>query len=496
MHVGGNTDRGRRRGLVATLRVSLASLVAVHAALTGPATAETLREAMALAYQTNPRLDAERARLRATDEDVPRAKAGFRPRASLNADTGRQIIKTTPGSSGDGSGQTSGYSVTAEQSLFSGYRTTNTVREAEASVRAGRENLRNVEQQVLLEAVTAYADVLRDQALVRLREGNVTVLSKDLQVAEARRAVREVTRTDVAQAQARRARALSDLDGAKSNLRTSRAVYERVIGRPPHGLSEPKPPSKLLPMNVEDVSRIAEREHPNNISALYRERAARHAVDKIWGELLPEVSVQANYGQRFSPSRVIDQQDTTSVTGRLTMPLYEGGETQARVRAAKHQHVARLQEIEQARKETEALSVTAWSRLSAARAQMQSDKSAVEAAGIALEGTREEEKVGQRTLLDVLNTEQELLNAQVNLAQTKRNIVVSSYAVLAAIGRLNMIALEATGEVYDGDVHAAEVRRKWWGVSITHADGRREAHDFWATLGRNFHDATGGAPSR
>ena len=460
-----------------SLRVSLAALLAVQFTLPSPASAETLREAMALAYQTNPRLDAERARLRATDEDVPRAKAGFRPRASLNADTGRQTIKTVPGSSADGTNQTSGYSVTAEQSLFSGYRTTNTVREAEATVRAGRENLRNVEQQILLETATAYADVLRDQALVRLREGNVSVLTKDLQAAEARRSVREVTRTDVAQAQSRRARALSDLDGAKANLRTSRAVYERVVGRPPSGLTEPKPPSKLLPINVEDVSRIAEREHPNNISALYRERAARHAVDKIWGELLPEVSVQANYGQRFSPSRIIDQQDTTSITGRLTVPLYEGGETQARVRAAKHQHVARLQEIEQARKETESLAVTAWSRLSAARAQMQSDKSAVEAAGIALEGTREEEKVGQRTLLDVLNAQQELLNAEVQQVVTRREVIVAAFTLLAAIGRLNADELKLTDALYDPEAHYDDVERKWWGISVTHASGRTEFID-------------------
>ncbi len=459
----------------AALSVSLAALVTFQTL--APASAETLREALALAYATNPQLDAERARLRATDESVPQAKSGFRPRAALNADTGRQLIRTNPASTSDGTGQTWGYSVTAEQSVFSGYRTTNTVRQAEADVRSGRENLRNVEQQILLAAVTAYADVLRDQALVRLRENNVSVLSQDLQAAEARRAVREVTRTDVAQAQARRARALSDLDAAKSNLRTSRAVYERVIGRPPHALSEPKPPSKLLPMNVEDVIRIAEREHPNVISSLYRERSARHAVDKIWGELLPEVKVEANYGQRFNPSRSINEQDTASVTGRLSVPLYEGGETQARVRAAKHQHVARLQEIEQARKETEALGVTAWSRLQASRAQMQSDKAGVEAARIALEGTREEEKVGQRTLLDVLNAQQELLNAEVQQVVTRRDVIVTSFTVLGAIGRLNADELKLTDTTYDPEEHYEDVQRKWWGISITHVDGRKEFID-------------------
>lgn len=464
---------------IRTQALRLGASLAVIALLLAPTTtrAETLKEALALAYQSNPRLDAERARLRATDEDVPRAKSGYRPRATANGDTGYQQLRTRPSSSSEVSGPVAGYSVQVEQSIFSGFRTTNGVREAEATVRAGRENLRNVEAQVLLDAATAYADVLRDQALVRLRENMLGVLTRDLEAAEARRNVREVTRTDVAQAQARRARAASQLDLARSNLRTSRAVYERVIGRPPHGLSEPAPPSKLIPMNVEDVMRIAEKEHPNVVSALYREQAARHGVDKIWGELLPEVKLEASYGQRFNGSRGIDEQDNAQVSGRLTVPLYEGGETQARVRAAKHGHVARLQEIEQARSETQQLSVTAWSKLQAAKAQLTSDRVGVEAARVALEGVREEEKVGQRTLLDVLNAEQELLDAEVQQVVTRREVIVTSFGLLASIGRLNADELRLTDTTYDPDVHYAEVERKWWGISITRPNGRTELLD-------------------
>ena len=452
--------------------VSLASLLSV--APGASASAETLRQALIATYQTNPRLDAERARLRATDESVPQAKAGYRPSATANADTGYQRIETKPSLSGDGSGQTWGYSITVEQSVFRGFRTVNGVREAEAGVRAGRETLRNVEQQVLLEAVTAYADVLRDQALVRLREGSVAVLSKDLQAAETRRAVREVTRTDVAQAQARRAKAVSALDLARSNLKTSRAVYERVVGRPATQLSDPSPPVKLLPQSIDDAIKVGEKEHPNVTSALQREKAARHSVDKIWGELLPEVRLEASYGQRFDPSKSIQEQDSASVTGRVRMPLYEGGETQSRVRAAKHTHVSRLQEIEQARSETQAAVITAWSRLSATRAQLQSDRVQVESARIALEGVREEERVGQRTLLDVLNAEQELLDAEVQQVVTRRELVVATYTMLASVGRLNPAELKLTDAVYDAEAHYNEVERKWWGVSITHANGRTE----------------------
>jgi outer membrane protein len=165
------------------------------------------------------------------------------------------------------------------------------------------------------------------------------------------------------------------------------------------------------------------------------------------------------------------------VSGRVSMPLYEGGETQARVRAAKHTHVARLQEIEQARSESNALAITAWSRLNAARAQMQSDKVGVDAARTALEGTREEERVGQRTLLDVLNAEQELLDAEVQQVVTKREVIVASFTLLAAIGRLNADELKLTNSVYDPEVHYEEVQRKWWGISTTHASGRTEILD-------------------
>ncbi len=460
------------------LRASVSAVALFAAAgIVLPVQAETLHEAMTLAYQSNPKLDAERARLRATDEGVTQAKAGFRPTASANANTGAQRQLSSPRQQTDGVTHPSGYGVTAQQSVFSGFRTVNTVREAEANVRAGRENLRLVEQQTLLDAVTAYADVIRDTALVRLREKNVSVLSTELQSAEARRSVREVTRTDVAQAQARRAKSISALDLGRSNLKTSRAVYERVIGRPPQNLSEPALPAKLIPSSIEDVLKIAEKENPNVVAALYREQAARHEVDRIWGELLPEVRLEASYNQAFKASTFVDQSSTATVTGRVNVPLYEGGEVKARVRAAKHTHVSRLQEIEQARTETQATAVGAWSRLEATRTQVTQDKVQVGAAKIALEGVREEERVGQRTLLDVLNAEQELLDAEVAAVANRRELLIAAHALLAAIGQLNAGTLQLGDSQYDPTVHYEEVERKWFGVSITHADGRIEVLD-------------------
>jgi outer membrane protein len=453
--------------------VALALGFAMLQGAAGPAWAETLTQALASAYKTNPRLDAARATLRATDEEVPRALSGYRPTVTGSADTSWERTVTRPPTVANGETNPRGYQVGMVQPLFKGFRVVNTVAEAEATVRAGRETLRTTENSVLLEAVTAYSDVVRDQAIVRLRENNVTVLTRDLSATQDRFRVGEVTRTDLSQAQARRAAAVSALDLARANLQTSRATYERVIGHPPSNLVEPAQ-SRLVPKGVQEAIEISGRESPNVVGALYREQAARHAIDRIRGERLPTVQLEGNYSRRYDETFGIESVDTTTVTGRVTVPFYSGGEVEARIRQAKHTHVGRLQEIEQARSEVQAQVVAAWSQLAAARAQIDSDQAQVTAGRTALTGVREEERVGQRTLLDVLNAEQELLNAEVNLLTTKRNLVVASYLVLANIGRLNAQELAITDLVYDAEQHYLQVRNKWFDVDITHQDGRRE----------------------
>ena len=438
--------------------------------------AETLNQALASAYQYNPRLDAERARLRATDEEVTRARSGFRPVITGSADINYQHSRTrsVTGVTEHNDFSPKGYGVDLVQPIFSGFRVINAVNESEANVRAARETLRGVEQAVLLEAVTAFMDVVRDQAIVRLRENNVNVLTRELRATEDRFGVGEVTRTDVAQAQARRAGAVSALDLAKANLQTSRAIYERVIGHAPHNLVEPNGYQHALPNSLPEAVEIGTHENPIVVGALYLEQAARFGVDRIRGELLPTVQVEAFYSDRFDTSPTTRESESAGVTGRLVVPIYEGGEVYARVRQQKHIHVSRLQEIEQARSEAEAEVVAAWSQLLAARAQVQSDQSQVEANTTALTGVREEERVGQRTLLDVLNAEIELLDSQVQLVTTRRNVVVTSYAVLSALGRLDAVNLGFTSVAYDPEAHYQEVRRKPWGTSITHSDGRTE----------------------
>ncbi|MDX2308246.1 MAG: TolC family outer membrane protein [Hyphomicrobium sp.] len=469
------TDGGRQTwSRMARLRASACALSLALFVGSFPAElrADTLSEALASAYEKNPRLDAERARLRATDEDVARAMSGYRPQVGVSAELGRASTHSRPGTSSDGNSGPWGYQISVSQPLFTGFRSTSTLNEAEADVRAGRQTLRRVEAEVLLDAAAAYLDVIRDTAIVRIREKTVDVLSRELDAARARRAAREVTLTDVAQAEARRARALSEADRAKAELKVSRARYQQVVGKQPMSLRAPPLKVKGMPRSLDEALDIAHAESPNVQAALYREESSRHNVDKISGELLPQVSVDATWSQSGDTTGLYADEDDARVTGRVSMPLYEGGETRARIRQAKHLHVSRLQEIEQARNETEANVTAAWSRLGAARAQLKSDEIQVEASRTALEGVREEERVGQRLLLDVLNAEQEYLEAQVQAVVTKRNLVVASYAVLAEIGRLNGETVETGGLVYDPEVHYQGSRDEWFSTDITDRSGR------------------------
>lgn len=473
------TLSSRAGGSVYALLFAIAAVLALLP-LSAPAGAQSLQEALAQTYRTNPRLDVARAQLRATDEEVPRALSGYRPTASATADVNWQRNTTVPATSNNGETHPQGVAVNVAQPLFRGFRTLSQVRQAEATVRAGRETLRNTESSVLLEAVTAYADVVRDEAIVRLNENNVVVLTNQLRATQEQFNVGEVTRTDLAQAQARRELAVSNLDVARANLRTSRATYERVVGSPPSRLTDPGEPRRLLPGSPNQAMEIALKENPNIVNALYLEQAARYTVDLIRGELLPEVRLEANYSKRFDTSRTIDETETATVTGRLNVPIYTGGEVDARVRQAKHTHVSRLQQVEQIKTEQQALVIAAWSRLLAARAQEQSAQAQIQANQTALTGVREEYRVGQRTLIEVLNAEQELLNSQVTLVTAKRDATVQAYTVLSTIGRLNAQELALGSGIYDAEINYTEARRKWWGLTITHADGRREVLDLWS----------------
>jgi outer membrane protein len=458
-----------------------AALTLAITAMPSVVRAETLLDALSAAYQYSPTLDTARAQQRARDEDIARANSGYRPDINASANVGREKSRTNF-QTGLGSDRSvtspRGYAIDLVQPVFTGFQVTNAVNAAEATDRAGRELLRDTEQQVLLDAVTAYGDVTRDQAIVKLNENNLKFLDAELKAQRDRFAVGEVTRTDVAQSEARRALGQSGLDQARANLKSSRAIFEQVIGHPPASLVDANPNTKLVPRSLDDAVGIGTKENPQVVQSLYQEQAARFTVDQIRGQLLPQAQLEANYTDQYDPQDGVNQGTTASIVGRVNVPLYaQGGEVFAQVRQAKHNHIAALQQIEVARSTSQSLVVQSWAQLQGFRAQAESDKASIIANTTALNGVREEERVGQRTVLDVLNAQQELLQSQVNLETTKRNILVASYTLVSSIGRLSVSEVGAATAVYDPEVHYQDVRRKWWGIDITHDDGRSEHID-------------------
>ena len=441
--------------------------------VSAPAKAETLEQALADAYLVNPVLNAERARLRAIDEQVAFAKSGLRPNVTGSADTNyvnqnsdsrNALGLNSGGLSTDGVTHPRGYSLQLSQPLFEGFQNLNAVRQAKSEVQAQREALRTTEQTVLLDAATAYVNVVRDQAVVRLRENDVKVLSEQLKATRDRFDVGEVTRTDVAQAEARRSEALATLSVAQANLKTSRAAYEQVIGHPPGNLQTPPSIRHLLPQTLDAAMTLGDGENPVILAAVYNEEASLYAVEQIMGELLPDVSLQAGYEKRFDQSQFTKDIETTTVTLQANVPLYQGGSVAARVRQAKETNNQLKREVEDARLRVHADVIANWGILQSSGPAISSAESAVSANKIALTGVREEEKVGQRTTLDVLDAQRELLNSQIGLVSALRDRVVAEYSLYAAIGRMDAQTLGLSVPYYDPLEHYEIVKNKWFGL--------------------------------
>ncbi|MEO1694949.1 MAG: TolC family protein, partial [Pseudomonadota bacterium] len=337
---GSSPGNGRRRALASlTVTAALAVLFVPAAA------ADTLPQALSKAYTFNPEIDAARATLRATDEGVAIARSGYRPTISSQFSASAQNTNLVPDSPSEGSTRPRTFQLSLSQPLFRGFSTTNAVNGAEANVRAGQQTLRNTEQNVLQQAVTAYMDVIRDAALLRLQRANLTFLSRELRATQDRFSVGEVTRTDVAQARAARSAGTSAIELAQANLRASQAAYRQVIGSAPSNLREPPVPARRLPRSLSAAIGIGLRENPLIVQALYLEQAARFNVDEVFGQLLPQADLEASYTSTRDSSKLTELNEQTIITGRLTIPLYLAGSVRAQVRQAKHQHVSALQDI-------------------------------------------------------------------------------------------------------------------------------------------------------
>lgn len=443
-----------------------ASVAAIALAIgVGPATAEDLRDAWAKAYGTNPTIAAERARLRSVDEGVPQAKSGWRPRVTLSGQTGVQYVDQDLSSGAGGDDTLTPTTLTGEisQPVFRGGRTGADIRRADAEVLAARASLTDVEQRVLLAVGSAYMDVLRDRAVVELNDNNVNVLERQLQATRDRFSVGEVTRTDVAQAESRLARATADRKTAQGNLETSRAAYTRQVGEPPLNLA---PPNGVpgVPGNLDVAVQQAAQNNPIVIQALHQHEAARHRVRLIRGELYPVVSLNGRLQQSYDTSRNVDETTVAQATVDLTVPLYQSGSVYARVRAAKQGESQALQQVEDARRQAVESATQAWEQLVANRARIVSLESEINANEIALEGVQQEALVGTRTVLDILDAEQELLDSRVNLVRARRDEYIATFNLVAAVGGLTAGGLSLDTPLYDPTLYQNAVRNKWFGT--------------------------------
>ena len=445
-------------------------------ALPAVAAADTLLEAMAKAYVANPQLEAERARLRATDEGVPQALSGWRPTVTARGSAGygrfNSKRRSPPGDSTESRNPASAR-IEATQPLYDGDRRTARLRAAKHRVSAQRARLLSVEQTVFLSTGLTFMDVVRDQAVVELTVNNVNVLRRRLQAARDQFEVGEVTRTDVAQAEARLARAIAERVSAEGRLETSRASYQRVVGELPDRLVSP-PPLAGLPQTKEEAVEAASRDNPEVAAASFDERAALEDAEAIRSELLPRVNLVGTVSHAADSSGRGTRNNDVSVSATVSVPLYEAGNVTSRRRAA-IETASRLRAVtEDRRRIAVEQAVRAWESLASARARLESLITEVRASEIALDGLQQEAEVGTRTLLDVLDAEQDLLDARVNVVRTQQAEAVASYQLAAAAGRLTAEFQNVQVPLYDYQANYDRVRTIRWDPGAIFGGGRKD----------------------
>ena len=456
---------------------SVGLLTGVVVALTAVSTqAQTLTDALAEAYNTNPQLLAQRALLRATDEQVPQALSFWRPTVAFTGQvgiaTGSLERPPTPAEVAAGTTRSVLHAITrpnviqfqATQPIYRGGRTVAQTRQAINTVESTRAQTLAVETSVFQAVAMAYLDVVRDQALVDVDRNNVEVLRKQLEATQDRFRVGEVTRTDVAQAESSLAQAQGTLVSQQGTLEISRAEYVRAVGHPPGRLILPRE-RPALPATREEALSLAANNNFSVISAVFAELAARDNIDVVRGQLLPQVSVIGTLARTYDQSLSFKGALTNSaqVTAQLTMPLYEGGAIYSQTRQAEQTVGQRRSQVDDARRAAVQTATQFWSTLQAARASISSFAAAVRAAQIALEGTQQEALVGTRTVLDVLIANQQLLTTQSQLVTAQHDAALAEFNLASAIGRLIAPELNLPVKLFDMERHYNEVKNRWIG---------------------------------
>jgi outer membrane protein len=463
--------RHRSRWLAA---VSLAALSLAPSA----ASAETLAEAIAMAYASNPTLQAQRAQLRALDENWYQARAGYRPTLSVS---GRATWSETtiPGTRPlvDVENNSGSAVLSLTQPVYSGGRVASAVSAAEADSLSGREGLRRVEAQVLGQVIQSYVDVRRDQEALRIRQTNVAVLQRQLDESRARFEVGEITRTDVAQSEARLAAAVALLNSAQATLATSRASYEAVVGQAPGTLAPEPPIGARRPASVEQAWDLAESGSPVVRAAEYAEQASRARIAGARAEQMPTIALQGQLGYSGLASPLHTDAYSRALSGSavVSVPIFSGGQTLSRIRAATERNTVDRLGVENARRTVRQTITQSWSALQAARSNIEATDKQVRAARIAAEGVVQEQRVGLRTTIDVLNAEQELRAAELAQVSARRDEYVAAAGVLSQVGRLQVGYLVPEVPRYDPSANFRNLRVTWgwvpWEVPGSGLDG-------------------------
>ncbi len=457
----------------------LISAAIASASLSQAARAETIADALSNAYNNNPSLNSGRANLRAVDEGVPIAKAGMRPRVSINSYLGaqqnrfvqRQDDLTIPDDPNrytvwnlqEGRSVARSAGITVEQPIFDGFKAKNTMSAAESAVFAEQQRLRFLEQKVLFDTASAYMNVLRDTAALKLQQNHVSVLTEQLRQTKERFEAGQITLTDIAQAQSRLAAGEAQESAARATLETSIGAYQQVVGKLPKKLAPAAPIDKFLPRTREEAERIATSEHPMILAALHDADASDFDIKSIEADFLPKLSIVADVFTQTNMNVIYDRNIAGMIGGRLNVPLYDGGSTSAQLRQAKEIAGKKKLDADVARAEITSLTRATWANLQSSRTRMVAAQTQIAAAERALYGVREEAKAGQRTTLDILNAQQELLNARIALIIAQRERVVASYGLMATIGRLSMDNLGVGAEYYEPARHYDQVKDSWGG---------------------------------
>ena len=453
-----------RWGTVATVGVVVLGTGAAHAQT------RTLQDALAAAYSTNPTLLTARAQLRATDEGVPQALAGWRPTVIFSAAAGYADgdIKNTNSVSGSTVGRSERDvftgSATLTQPLFRGGATRATTNQADNRVYGQRARLLATEETVFTNTINAYVNVIQTQQLLQLNINNEQVLARQLQATQDRFRVGEITRTDVAQAEAALAGARATRETAEGNLQTARGTYRQYVGELPDRLVEPQPIKVPVKNQIEAVQ-LATHNNPNVIAALFDDAAAHDNVDIQFAALMPQVSLQAQASRTDNATNPRTRTIGGQALVNVSVPIYQGGAEYSRVRQAKQQEQQARKTVDDIRRQAAQQATTAWETLVAARSTIDSTKAQIRANQIALEGVQREAIVGSRTTLDVLNAEQALLNSRVTLVQNLANLITASYTLASAVGRLTARDLNLNVPLYDDTAYYNQVRNRLFGVS-------------------------------